>query len=112
MHRAEARQILGVAPDADLEQVRLAYRQLLHVAHPDRGGDPVIFELLQEAWQTLSTTAVHDGAEHPPRPEQKNPPAAQRQSTADLIKRGLGELSYGCVATILFWLVVDLAVVV
>ena len=32
--------VLGVSRDADLEQIRQAYRQLVHRYHPDKGGAP------------------------------------------------------------------------
>ncbi len=35
---AEARAILGVAPDATLEEVKAAYSRLIRMAHPDVGG--------------------------------------------------------------------------
>jgi len=36
---AEARAVLGVAPDAGQEAIRAAHRRLAAEAHPDRGGD-------------------------------------------------------------------------
>jgi hypothetical protein len=38
MSAAEARSILGVAPDATPEQIRAAYTRLMQRAHPDKGG--------------------------------------------------------------------------
>ncbi len=38
MSAAEARSILGVAPDATPEQIRSAYTRLMQRAHPDKGG--------------------------------------------------------------------------
>lgn len=35
---AEARQILGVGPDATREEIQAAYRRLIRMAHPDSGG--------------------------------------------------------------------------
>ena len=35
---AEARAVLGVAPDADAEEIRAAHRRLIAAVHPDRGG--------------------------------------------------------------------------
>ena len=34
----EARQILGVGPDATREEIQAAYRRLIRMAHPDSGG--------------------------------------------------------------------------
>jgi len=38
---ADALRVLGLAPGADAEAVRVAHRRLAADAHPDRGGDPV-----------------------------------------------------------------------
>ena len=35
---SEARAILGVGPEATLEDVKAAYSRLIQVAHPDKGG--------------------------------------------------------------------------
>jgi curved DNA-binding protein CbpA len=35
---AEARQILGVGPDATREDIQAAYKRLIRMAHPDSGG--------------------------------------------------------------------------
>lgn len=35
---AEARAILGVGPDATVQEIRAAYRAKMAAAHPDRGG--------------------------------------------------------------------------
>lgn len=35
---SEARAILGVGPDATLEEVKAAYGRLIQMAHPDKGG--------------------------------------------------------------------------
>jgi hypothetical protein len=35
---SEARAILGVAPEATLEEVKAAYARLIRMAHPDAGG--------------------------------------------------------------------------
>lgn len=41
--------VLGVAPDADLKEVDIAFRGLLHKHHPDVGGDPEMFHRIQTA---------------------------------------------------------------
>lgn len=45
---------LGVAQDALPSDIKAAYRKLVSKAHPDRGGDPVEFNLIQRAYDTLS----------------------------------------------------------
>ena len=34
----EARRILGVGPDATRQEIQAAYRRLMRLAHPDKGG--------------------------------------------------------------------------
>jgi hypothetical protein len=43
-------QLLGVAPDATLEELKRAYRQRALAAHPDRGGDAAAFRELKRAY--------------------------------------------------------------
>lgn len=56
--------VLGVSRDADLEQIRRAYRQLVHRYHPDKGGAaPERFHEVREAYETLrdeTTRRAHD----------------------------------------------------
>ena len=65
---------LGLAPTAGADEVRAAYRELALRAHPDKGGDPVTFQGIQAAHDTLADTerrqrydrllAQGGGAEH------------------------------------------------
>lgn len=50
--------ILGVAPDCDVSEIRRAYRRKARHAHPDAGGDPEAFHLLQAAYDALSDTQL------------------------------------------------------
>ncbi|WP_254821074.1 DnaJ domain-containing protein [Haloglomus halophilum] len=53
--RAEqARELLGVAADADPETIREAYRTRVKEVHPDRGGDPERFKRVQWAYEYLT----------------------------------------------------------
>jgi curved DNA-binding protein CbpA len=45
--------ILKVSSTADLAAIRLAYRRQARQHHPDRGGDPGLMELVNEAWAVL-----------------------------------------------------------
>lgn len=49
MDRLQASALLGVAPDADAEQVRSAWRIWARVSHPDAGGDAAHFRNLVAA---------------------------------------------------------------
>ena len=53
MSRAQATALLGVADDADAEQVRRAWRAWARLAHPDHGGDREFFERLRTARDVL-----------------------------------------------------------
>lgn len=46
---AEARQLLGLGPDADEQAVRDAHRRLIAKVHPDAGGTSALAEKLNEA---------------------------------------------------------------
>jgi curved DNA-binding protein CbpA len=45
--------ILGIRPDAEVGEIRLAYRHLARRHHPDAGGDPEIMVALNRAWTIL-----------------------------------------------------------
>jgi hypothetical protein len=53
MTSQRARAILGLAPDATPEQIEVAFRRAIRVAHPDRGGEPGRAELLLDARRCL-----------------------------------------------------------
>ena len=55
--------ILGVSPDATLEEVKRAYKKLASKSHPDKGGDPEQFKKILKAYTEIvanHTTAVYD----------------------------------------------------
>ena len=45
---------LEVAEDATLEEIKKAYREKAKIHHPDRGGDPEIFQKVSQAYSTLT----------------------------------------------------------
>jgi DnaJ-class molecular chaperone len=47
-------QTLGVAPNANADEIKQAYRRMASQHHPDRGGDTKIFQEVQVAYDTLS----------------------------------------------------------
>ncbi len=51
--RPPAHEILGVARDADPEEVREAFRQQVQTVHPDHGGSQTAFELVKTARDQL-----------------------------------------------------------
>lgn len=47
-------QTLGVSKDADIKDIKRAYRKLASKHHPDKGGDKSEFQKVQAAYDTLS----------------------------------------------------------
>lgn len=47
-------QTLGVSKDADIKDIKRAYRKLASKHHPDKGGDKGEFQKIQAAYDTLS----------------------------------------------------------
>ena len=58
----DPRTVLGVGPDASLDEIRDAYRAKSKKHHPDMGGDEWAFRMVTRAYEVLKTTA---GAESP-----------------------------------------------
>ena len=46
-------QILKVHPSANLEEIKKAYRKLVKIHHPDKGGDPEVMLEVNSAWEIL-----------------------------------------------------------
>ena len=52
---SSARKTLGVSDDATMKEIKSAHRRLARELHPDKGGDPVKFMEMQEAFERLHT---------------------------------------------------------
>jgi DnaJ-class molecular chaperone len=48
--------VIGARAGATEEGIRKAYRQACLTAHPDRGGEPVTFDSIQQAWRVIRET--------------------------------------------------------
>jgi len=53
----DPRTVLGVGPDASMEQIHEAYRAKSKKHHPDMGGDEWAFRMVARAYEVLRTTA-------------------------------------------------------
>ena len=51
--RNDPYQILKVHPSAKLEEIKKAYRELVKIHHPDKGGDSAIMLEVNSAWEIL-----------------------------------------------------------
>jgi curved DNA-binding protein len=58
--------ILGVARDANQDDIKRAYRRLASQHHPDKGGDKTQFQEIQEAYATLSDAERRRAYDNPP----------------------------------------------
>jgi hypothetical protein len=57
----DPRTVLGVGPDASLDEIRDAYRMKSKKHHPDLGGDEWAFRMVTRAYEVLKTTAAVPG---------------------------------------------------
>lgn len=84
--------LLGIAPDADTDQVRSAYRQKVKECHPDQFQDPQEQKVAQEKLIALNL-AYESALSRAPKPQEVNPsssvPAHQAKAFAQrLAKEG------------------------
>ena len=54
----DPRTVLGVGPDASMEEIHEAYRAKSKKHHPDVGGDEWAFRMVARAYEVLTTTAA------------------------------------------------------
>ena len=77
--------VLGVTPQATLEEIRDAYRQKAKKYHPDAGGEDWAFRILVQAYEMLSSARVARATRDDPRlapnsPRGPGPNAARNPS--------------------------------
>jgi len=49
----EACAVLGIEPEASLEEIKRVFAVRVQFVHPDKGGDPERFKPLQEAYEHI-----------------------------------------------------------
>jgi hypothetical protein len=63
-------QVLGIGPQASLEEIRDAYRNKAKKYHPDKGGEDWSFRILSQAYEMLSSQRVLRATRVEPPPAQ------------------------------------------
>ena len=58
----DARRLLGVAADADLEEIRAAHRRLIARVHPDAGGSEELARRINAARDALIADVTRSGS--------------------------------------------------
>lgn len=74
------RNLLQVGTESSLIEIKRSYRKLARRHHPDKGGDPVVFRKLNEAYRYLARTGVDTTGymfEEPPEPFYTSTPPTQ-----------------------------------
>lgn len=66
--------ILGVKPDASLQEIRDAYREKAKRYHPDKGGDEWAFRVVSQAYEYLGQARIAGRANSDPTPTPARPP--------------------------------------
>ena len=79
----DPRTVLGVGPDASLDEIRDAYRAKSKKHHPDLGGDEWAFRMVLRAYEVLKTTAALPRQRH-------GPPMSQMWDNRDRHRIGAG----------------------
>jgi hypothetical protein len=79
----DPRTVLGVGPDASLEEIHDAFRAKSKKHHPDRGGDEWAFRMVARAYEVLKTTAATAGAAKPWEGRRAEPDVVARGRSAD-----------------------------
>lgn len=80
--------VLGVARDADQDEIKRAYRAAAKKFHPDAEGNSYFFRLIQQAYETLSDPARR--ADYDRTGHTQAPPAPQPPPTAQPTQRTAG----------------------
>nr|WP_247711999.1 DnaJ domain-containing protein [Qipengyuania qiaonensis] len=62
---SEARQLLGVGPEAGRREIREAHRRMTAMIHPDRGGTNAAMQELNAARDLLLDDLPHEPPERP-----------------------------------------------
>jgi hypothetical protein len=81
--------VLGVSPDATLEEVRVARRRLARAAHPDHGGDEARMREINQAFDQVVKAILRPAVVAPAPAPAAAPSRAARPPTAPLRTRAM-----------------------
>lgn len=94
MTRGEALEILGLDPNASLDEARQAYRTLAKTYHPDKNLAPnatAMFRIISDAWEVIQNTAEQEHSEAEIRQQQAEAEAARRRDAEAASERKRAE---------------------
>ena len=80
--------VLGVSPQATLEEIRAAYREKAKRYHPDKGGEDWTFRILSQAYEMLSTARVAQASHREPDGRTEAKPSSCPSRCRQCIRRG------------------------
>jgi len=81
--------VLGLGPQATLEEIRDAYRQKAKRYHPDAGGEEWAFRILVQAYEMLSSARIVRATESTPRPQPTPTAPVRTQRGAESVHAGI-----------------------
>jgi len=82
--------ILGVRKGASASEIKKAYRKLVLIHHPDKGGNEEMFKKIQNAYDTLESNDFSEPTE-PTEPESSAP--AEPTPSTELVPKAEGQVS-------------------
>lgn len=90
MTREEALEILGLEPDASLDEAKKAYRTLVKYYHPDRNAASnatAMFRIISDAWEFIQNATGQEYAEAEAKRKQAEAEVARRRAEEDAARR-------------------------
>jgi hypothetical protein len=80
--------ILQIDRNSTLKEVKVAYKTLARVYHPDKGGHPEMFRMLQEAYKSIVKFLVGESSEVAQTPEERKQRLAELMRDQQVSQRG------------------------
>jgi len=86
--------VLGVGPEATLQDIRDAYRVKAKKYHPDAGGEEWAFRILVQAYEILSTARVVRATQAEEAAPRRSPAKAAHTTTSETVRPGVQDETY------------------